>query len=166
MGSIPIANPSPPAHFHFPRRGITVLLLLGAIAATMALATVFAWPTADGWVMLGSADELAVNQPVAVRERDLYLVRLESGEVLALLRRSPHLGCTIVWRQEFVFAGKKGWFRDPCSGSNFTISGDRMSGPAPRGMDRYAVHLLDGRVFVDIGSVLCGPPVPAGSRPC
>ncbi len=165
MGSIPVANPSPPARFHLPRRGITLLLLLVAVATTIALAVTFAWPTSpirpeEQWVRLGSLGELTLNQPASAHDGRVYLARLKSDEVLALLRRSPHLGCTIVWRPEL------GWFRDPCSGSTFAITGDYMSGPAPRGMDRYAVHLLDGRVFVDIGSVLCGPPVPAGSRPC
>lgn len=144
-----------------------VALLLAAIAATTAVGLIFALPTnparpVEGWVKLGSLEELRVGQPVSVREDGIYLVRLESGGVLALLRRSPHLGCTIVWRPDMVFAGQKGWFRDPCSGSNFTLTGERVTGPAPRGMDRYAVSVRGDQVFVDITTALCGPPVPPG----
>lgn len=122
-----------------------------------------AWPTgsnvqqATHWVTLVDTDDLAVNEPVRFPGQRLWLVKLESGEVLALSQKSPHLGCTVTYRPEFEFEGHTGWFRDPCSGSNWDLTGVKYSGPAPRGLDRYQVRILGGGVQAHLSRLIAGP---------
>src|SRR5574341_2560101 len=122
MGSIPVANPAPYQRPHISRRGLLALALPLAAIASIVTVVAFAWPTGPRveparWIDAGTADDLQVNQPVRISEGRFWLVKLESGEILALSQRSTHLGCTVPWRPNFEFQGRKGWFRDPCSGT-------------------------------------------------
>jgi Rieske Fe-S protein len=77
--------------------------------------------------------------------------------VVALAGYCTHLGCTIPWRPEFKFGSEQGWFRCGCHGATFTRAGDRVYGPAPRGLDAHPVQIRnDGTVYVDRGRVLPG----------
>ena len=78
-----------------------------------------------------------------------HLVRLADGEFVALLDRSPHLGNPVPYLPDLVFAGRTGWFREPLHHETFDMAGYRVFGPAPRGLDRLAVEVRDGGVFVD-----------------
>ncbi len=171
MGSIPVANPSPPRKLRLSRRAVLITLVLGAGLAVIAVLIAFAWPAGSkvgdaAWVKAADLDTLPVNQPLLVPEQRVYLVKLSSGEVLALSRRSPYQGCTVPWQPDFTFAGRTGWFRDPCSGSTFDVAGDLVFGPAPRGMDRFPVRIDDGHVQVNIKQVNPGPPPGPNYRPC
>jgi nitrite reductase/ring-hydroxylating ferredoxin subunit len=134
----------------------------------------FTWPanpaiTSYEWVNLAAVEDLPFGEPVVVREHRLYLVRLESGEVLALKWRDPRLGCTVPWRPDFEFMGKTGWFRNPCHGQTYDLTGHCVLGPCARDLDRYAVAIVNGEVFVDVRNLLCsddgysGAPVRLGS---
>lgn len=62
----------------------------------------------------------------------------------ALWGRCTHLGCTPNW-----FDAEKR-FKCPCHGSNYTIQGDVIAGPAPKPLNRCAVALLPtGEILVD-----------------
>ncbi len=163
MGSIPVANPAPYQRPHFSRRGLLVLALPLAFAALIAVIIAFAWPTGPKveparWVDAGTADALAVNERVRNVQGRFWLVKLQTGEIIALSQRSTYdpRPCTVPWRPDFEFQGRKGWFRDPCSGTTWDINGQIMFGPAPRSMDRYRVDVRDGRIFVDVGTLFCG----------
>ena len=75
------------------------------------------------------------------------------GGLLALWQKCPHLGCTVPWRPDFVFAGRKAWFRCPCHGSTYTKEGGvRVFGPAPRSMDVFPLEVKDdGSILVQTG---------------
>ena len=77
----------------------------------------------------------------------------ESGGILALSQKCPHLGCSVPWRPEFAAAETfniKSWFRCPCHASTYSAAGVRVYGPAPRSMDTFAVRVRrDGSVEVD-----------------
>ncbi len=164
---VPVSSPSPMPHFHMPWRGIAVVLLLMVVVGAFMLAAAFAWPGGakvqeSHWVDVAATDAIPVGAPVVVSEQRLSLVKLESGEILALWRRDTQSGCTLSWRPELMFAGDKGWFRDPCHGATYTLSGQCVAGPCPRDMDRYAVKVQDVRVLVDTSRRLCGagrPPI-------
>lgn len=81
-----------------------------------------------------------------------HLVHLEDGEFRALSAKDPHLGCTVPWRPEFQFEGQTGWFRNPCHGETYDITGRRVFGPSPRDLDRYPVEVRDGRVLVTLSA--------------
>ncbi|NOY56341.1 MAG: Rieske 2Fe-2S domain-containing protein [Actinobacteria bacterium] len=80
-----------------------------------------------------------------------YVAEIE-GETVALSWKCPHLGCRVPW------CDSSGEFECPCHGSKFNRLGEWREGPAPRGMDRYAVEIVDGIVQVDTGLVTLGPP--------
>ena len=162
MGSIPVADPAPYRRLHLSRRGFLVLALPLAVAAVVVTVIAFALPTGvkvgtARWVDAGTVDALAVNEPVRDAEHGIWLVKQESGEVLALSQRDPHLGCTVPWRPDFEFQGRRGWFRNPCHGETYDLAGVCHFGPCPRGLDRFPVRVRDGRVQVDMEHVVAGP---------
>ena len=80
-----------------------------------------------------------------------YLTRLDD-QILALSQKCTHLGCRV------PYCESSGQFECPCHGSVFNRVGDYVAGPAPRGMDRYAVEVGDdGLVLVDTGTTENGP---------
>ncbi len=74
--------------------------------------------------------------------------------VVALFQKCPHLGCRV---PECVTSQ---WFECPCHGSQYNRVGEKRGGPAPRGMDRFAMSVTDkGELVVDTGSIIQGPPI-------
>ena len=72
---------------------------------------------------------------------------------VALWQVCPHLGCKV------PVCGSSQWFECPCHGSKYNRVGEKKSGPAPRGMDRFPVTIEGGSVFVDTGKVSQGPAI-------
>ncbi len=65
-------------------------------------------------------------------------------EIYALKSVCTHLGCTPNWLE----AEQK--FKCPCHGSGFYMDGINFEGPAPRPLERYAIHLADdGQIEID-----------------
>ncbi len=76
------------------------------------------------------------------------------GGIVALYQKCPHLGCRV---PECVTSQ---WFECPCHGSKYNQVGEKRAGPAPRGMDRFAVEVsADGSLTVDTGTIIQGPPI-------
>jgi len=97
--------------------------------------------------------------PIVISEGRFFLLNLEPGitpngettpgGLLALWRKCPHLGCTVPWRPDFVFQGRKGWFRCPCHGSTYTKEGGIIvAGPAPRPLDVFPIEVQQDRSLV------------------
>lgn len=110
------------------------------------------WYRPDGrmWVVEYPIDALD-------RARNMYskpeLVGMEVG-VVALFQKCPHLGCRV------PECRSSQWFECPCHGSKYNRVGEKRGGPAPRGMDRFAISLNDdGDVIVDTGTIIQGPPI-------
>jgi nitrite reductase/ring-hydroxylating ferredoxin subunit len=165
VGDIPVAKPSPiPRTLRLPRRGLAIALVFAGVVALIVVAAIAAYPTGSKvdqvtgphWVTVARADDLQVDQPLHIFEQKLWLVKLDSGEVLALSHKDPRRGCTVPWRPDFVFSGIKGWFRDPCYGSTYDLNGHKVFGPSPRGLDQYQVQVNGGEVAVWVG-----PGIPA-----
>ena len=76
----------------------------------------------------------------------------ESG-VVALYQKCPHLGCRV------PNCIPSQWFECPCHGSQYNQVGEKKGGPAPRGMDRFAVSVVEGVLTVDTGTIVQGPPI-------
>ena len=79
---------------------------------------------------------------------------LPDRSVLALWRKCPHLGCQIP-----QLCDRSQWFECLCHGSKYSVLGEKRGGPAPRGMDRFAVTVQDGAYVVVTSEVISGPPV-------
>ncbi len=90
----------------------------------------------------------------------------EDGEgssinVRAMYQRCPHLGC----KPNPCLSSF--WLECPCHGSRYDRLGVKAAGsqfgPAPRGMDRFAHTVRNGRLIVDTQKIAKGPlPVPLG----
>ena len=64
-----------------------------------------------------------------------------------------HLGCRV------EFCAESSEFECPCHGSVFNRAGELLTGPSPRGLDRYPLEVAtDGLVVIDTGSTISGPP--------
>jgi cytochrome b6-f complex iron-sulfur subunit len=74
--------------------------------------------------------------------------------VLALYRKCPHLGCQVPQLCE-----QSQWFECLCHGSKYTVLGEKRDGPAPRGMDRFVMTVVDGSYVINSGEIEDGPPV-------
>ena len=94
-----------------------------------------------------SVPEGAVIEVPAARA---FLTELD-GEVVALAEKCTHLGCRV------PYCESSGRFECPCHGSVFSRAGDYLSGPAPRGMDRYPTDIEEGLVYIDTGERIDGP---------
>ena len=85
-----------------------------------------------------------------------------SVNVRAMYQRCPHLGCKPNACQ------RNFWLECPCHGSRYDRLGTKAEGtqygPAPRGMDRFAVSVDgDGILTIDTGKITLGPlPVALG----
>jgi cytochrome b6-f complex iron-sulfur subunit len=73
--------------------------------------------------------------------------------VVAFWRKCPHLGCQV---PQLCEASQ--WFECLCHGSKYTILGEKRDGPAPRGLDRFPVSVVDGAYVVNTGEIITGPP--------
>jgi cytochrome b6-f complex iron-sulfur subunit len=78
-----------------------------------------------------------------------------AGEMIALWRRCPHLGCMVP-----AMCEERSRFECLCHGSTYNALGEKLErGPASRGMDRFAVELEpDGSVVIDTREIIRGAP--------
>ncbi len=81
------------------------------------------------------------------------LAGMEEG-VVALYQKCPHLGCRV------PECATSQWFECGCHGSQYNRVGEKKGGPAPRGMDRFAMEVNGGNLSVDTSSagLIQGPP--------
>ncbi|MGB2757866.1 MAG: Rieske 2Fe-2S domain-containing protein [Acidimicrobiia bacterium] len=70
----------------------------------------------------------------------------------ALFQKCVHLGCKVPW------CGSSQWFECPCHGSKYNAVGEKQGGPAPRGLDLFAVK-VGGTITIDTGVVISGPAI-------
>ncbi len=84
----------------------------------------------------GSALPEAGAPPADNPEGKFWLSYTEDGGVLALYKVCTHLGCLFAW----VDANNR--FECPCHGSKFAQNGAYIEGPAPRGLDRFALTVV------------------------
>ncbi|HUF32198.1 MAG TPA: Rieske 2Fe-2S domain-containing protein [Acidimicrobiales bacterium] len=105
---------------------------------------------AEGRFYLNPYPSAAVGK-AANAYSDAVLPGMEAG-LVALYQKCPHLGCRVPW------CDTSQWFECGCHGSKYSRVGEWKGGPAPRGMDRFAVTVGDsGVVSVDTSLVVEGP---------
>ena len=73
---------------------------------------------------------------------------------VALYQRCVHLGCTVPFRDDCAS------FKCPCHGSHYNVDGEYLDGPAPRSLDRFAMHFSGGDVVVSTGTLNAKVPHP------
>jgi cytochrome b6-f complex iron-sulfur subunit len=78
---------------------------------------------------------------------------LAAQGIMPLYQRCVHLGCRVPW------CAQSQWFECPCHGSKYNHAGEYQLGPAPRGLDRFAITIdSGGNVSVDTSQIILGPP--------
>jgi cytochrome b6-f complex iron-sulfur subunit len=80
------------------------------------------------------------------------LAGMEEG-VIALYQKCVHLGCRV------PACLTSQWFECGCHGSQYNQAGEKKGGPAPRGLDRFAMAVSGGSLTVDTGVIIQGPPI-------
>jgi len=147
------------------RRGFTVRAIYG-LASVMGLALsapaamyIFAAPKSKketGWVDAGNIAELHPGAPQQISvlrlrvdgwkirtEKDTaWIVKKGDGTLTAFSPRCTHLGCAYRWQKD---ADK---FVCPCHGSTFSITGEVISGPASRPLDRFQTKVEGSQLWL------------------
>ena len=164
----------------FFNRGITAFFALG-LAGFGTTVIAFLWPTLSGGfgskIRAGQANDILAQindarEPFYVPEGRFYLTPYPKGNVaeasnfyaggvlegmeqgwVALYQKCVHLGCRVPWCKTSQ------WFECPCHGSQYNKVGEKTGGPAPRGLDRFAVAVEGGAIVVDTAAVVQGPVV-------
>jgi len=100
-----------------------------------------------GIINFGKVSELpdVDAPPINIAKLKLWIVNSKQG-LLALYKVCPHLGCLYDWNDQEVK------FICPCHGSQYENDGDYISGPAPRSLDYFAIHIIDPTTGDDIAS--------------
>ena len=128
-------------------------LLLAAAGWTSFVALKpLATDAAGGVLPLQPPDAYPEGSATFVRQGRLFVTRTK-GQLFAISQKCPHLGCAV------PFCESSGRFECPCHGSVFNAAGEWVSGPSPRGMDRYPLQIADGRVLVNTAVLEEGAPL-------
>ncbi|MGB3412297.1 MAG: Rieske 2Fe-2S domain-containing protein [Microthrixaceae bacterium] len=106
-------------------------------------------PEARAWITAYPATALPKAETVYSAPE---LTGMEAG-LIALYQKCPHLGCRV------PSCNSSQWFECPCHGSQYNQVGEKKGGPAPRGMDRFAMEVSGGEFVVNTGTVIQGPPI-------
>jgi cytochrome b6-f complex iron-sulfur subunit len=164
----------------FFNRGIVGMMVLGLSGFGASLLG-FLWPSLSGGfgskIKAGSLADItneinSKKEPFYVPEGRFYInpypkedvpkaTKIYSGGVVegmksgvvALYQKCVHLGCRVPWCKSSQ------WFECPCHGSKYNRVGEKKGGPAPRGLDRFAVSVVAGQVIVDTKQVILGPAI-------
>jgi len=108
-------------------------------------------PEARAWVTEFPKESLAKAETIYAGQAPVFN-GMSSG-IVALYQKCPHLGCRV------PNCPTSQWFECPCHGSQFNRVGEKKGGPAPRGMDRFAVSINNGNVVIDTAAVFGGPAI-------
>ncbi len=109
----------------------------------------------NGFRYVPEARAFLVRYPAEALEaaRSAYDEETVDGLALGLLavyQKCTHLGCRV---PECTSSGR---FECACHGAVFNGVGEYVSGPAPRGLDRFVVSVSAGRVSIDTSTTLPG----------
>jgi cytochrome b6-f complex iron-sulfur subunit len=107
------------------------------------------YPEGQMWITKFPSDALGKAQAVYTEPE---LVGMEAG-LIALWQKCPHLGCRV------PECATSQWFECGCHGSQYNRVGEKKGGPAPRGMDRFAMEVSGNTFTVDTGTIIEGPPI-------
>ncbi len=160
-------------------RGI-IAAFVAALSGVVASAVAYVWPEATGqggarYAVGGVVDirrRLAADRRPYVggngrfylvpfptehlaEARKAYPSAVVEGMEVGLVALSPvctHQGCHV------PYCPGSAWFECPCHGSRYDAIGEQRRGPAPRGLDHYAVTVVAGVVTVDTSRRYLGPP--------
>ena len=103
---------------------------------------------------VGPPDNFQPNTVVFNEDYRLFVVRNEQGHFYALSAVCTHLRCLVNWRSVSASRDQEGVISCPCHGSVYSKTGNVISGPAPRPLDRFRMLLEDGKLIVDTDEIV------------
>ena len=106
-------------------------------------------PEGRMWITEYPASALSKAEQVYLPSQ---LTGMEAG-LVALYQKCPHLGCRV------PECKSSQWFECPCHGSQYNQAGEKKGGPAPRGMDGFAMEITGGALVVNTGQIIQGAPI-------
>ena len=101
---------------------------------------------AKGPVKLGNADDYPTDTATYVAEGRLYVINA-GGQSSRALQKCPHLGCRVPVLRILRS------LRVRVSRFDLRSGGEWVTGPAPRGMDRFPVSVEADQLFADTSKV-------------
>ncbi|OIO39670.1 MAG: hypothetical protein AUJ71_00195 [Candidatus Omnitrophica bacterium CG1_02_49_16] len=136
------------------RRDFVGWIIRGGIFATLAgmimPALSYVWPVmkhgpSNEMEEVGSVGDIPVGgaKKVILGGSALLIIRTAS-EFKAYSAICTHLGCIVDWdvpKKEIVC---------PCHAGTFDVEGRNVSGPPPKPLASYQVHVADGKIFVKL----------------
>lgn len=139
--------------------GASIAMLLGQVGAGLIW---FALPRFRegefGGVFVFDPGDVPAPEtaPVSIPAGRFHVSNTDEG-LVALYGVCTHLGCLPKWEPGTVR------FQCPCHGSQFNLNGTYITGPAPRGLDRFVltVRFADGTTANNAAD---GQPIPIDGR--
>ena len=113
----------------------------------------------QGWLALGSVSKVETGTPTLFKftvqvkngwiidesEHSVYIYTDNGRDFIGLSNICTHLGCRVRW------IDKKKEFFCPCHNGVFDQSGNVLSGPPPRPLDKYEIKLESDQIYVKGG---------------
>ncbi|MBU1226879.1 MAG: ubiquinol-cytochrome c reductase iron-sulfur subunit [Actinobacteria bacterium] len=110
------------------------------------------------WIVLGAADRVDIGTPSLFKakvtktsgwvsteaEVAVYVVTHDGREFRGFSNVCTHLGCRVRW------VADQNEFFCPCHNGVFSVDGQVVAGPPPRGLDEFPVKVEDGQIFVSL----------------
>jgi cytochrome b6-f complex iron-sulfur subunit len=142
---------STPPSVEINRRAFFAKIGLGSLAVAAAGTAGFAYQFLSPNVLyepspivnLGKPEDFALDSVTMDPNAAIYLVHITEG-FFALSAICTHLGCLTAWNQEL------GIIKCPCHGSEFTRTGVKIEGPAPKPLPWLKTWVSDeGDLMID-----------------
>ena len=114
---------------------------------------------AQAWMKLGPTSKVELGTPtlftftiqtqtgwiITAQEVSVYVLSTDGRTFIAMSNICTHLGCHIRWIAE------ENHFFCPCHNGVFDITGNVVSGPPPRPLNRFDVKVEDGQLLALLG---------------
>jgi len=98
----------------------------------------------DGFQVVGTVEELNAKGKLTNNVASAIVIRSANNDLIALDQRCPHQGCAV----SLTESGER--LACPCHGSEFTIRGELLQGPATTPLTAYEVKTEDNQVLVKV----------------
>jgi menaquinol-cytochrome c reductase iron-sulfur subunit len=140
---------------------LTIIYMLGAIMTlAMAIPTVIyllvppRTRKRSSWIDAGDISQLKPGEPIELSfqqnsidgwkvesvKKTAWVVKEADNQVVAFGPQCTHLACAYHWE------AAENKFVCPCHGSEFSLEGKVLAGPAPRPLDRYVTKIESNRL--------------------
>ena len=97
---------------------------------------------ADSSALLGSQTSLLVEAKGG--NEKILVVHRDDGSLFAVSSVCTHMGCDVEYDK------KLGHLLCPCHGSQYSLGGDNIKGPAKKPLKRYSISTENGRVVITL----------------